>query len=86
MPFIINVMLSSTIIAAAAFTENSFCGLDIQLNIWMGRTVNESNMLVGTNGTKAKAPITMRGAVSPTALDKANIIPVKIPAIDAGNT
>ena len=85
MPFIMKVTKSRTIIAAAALIRNSCCGLDTQLKICMGNTENSSVGEVGTIGTKASAPITIKGAVSPTARDKAKITPVRIPPIDEGN-
>src|SRR5690606_6151462 len=60
--------------------------LDIQLNIWIGNTVNSSFGPDGTKGTYARAPVTISGAASPTALDKARITPVSIPPKEAGNT
>ncbi len=74
------------IMAAAAFSENSFCGLLTQLNICIGNTVNESMTLSGTKGTKVSAPITISGAVSPIALERERITPVNIPETAAGNT
>jgi hypothetical protein len=40
MAFIDSNTTNNTIIAAAATSWNSACGLDIQLNIWIGKTVN----------------------------------------------
>ena len=77
-------MINRMIIAAAPFTKNSCCGLDTQLKICIGSTLNSSIGLSGTKGTYASAPITMSGAVSPTARDNAKIIPVKIPPDAAG--
>src|SRR3972149_9050240 len=42
--------------------------------------------LVGKNATYVNAPMVMRGAVSPTALDIARIMPVIIPGRAAGRT
>ena len=72
--------------AAAAFIENSCCGRETQLKIWIGRTVNSSIGPVGVNGTYANAPTTINGAVSPKALEIANITPVNIPPDAAGST
>ena len=85
MPFIMKVIINNTIIAAAAFIKNSCWGLDTQLKIWIGSTENSSVGDFGTKGTYARAPITMRGAVSPTARERANITPVKIPPKEEGN-
>lgn len=74
------------IIAAAAFSINPCCGLEIQLNICIGNTENSSIGLSGANGTYAKAPTTISGAVSPTARDSAKMTPVNIPPADAGKT
>ena len=38
-PFIKRVIASRTMPAAAAFRWNSGCGREIQLNIWIGRSV-----------------------------------------------
>ena len=84
MPFIIKVISNNMIIAAAAFSINPCCGLEIQLKIWIGSTENSSMGLSGAKGTYAKAPTTINGAVSPTALESANITPVNIPPLEAG--
>lgn len=86
MPFITKVKVSSTIIAAAALISKPGCGLDVQLKIWMVSTVNSSIGLVGAKGTYTKAPITIRGAVSPIALDIARMRPVRILPNEEGST
>ncbi len=58
-----------TIIPAAAFEANSFWGLDTQLKIWIGKTVKGSKMLSGRNAIKVRAPMVIKGALSPRALD-----------------
>ena len=78
------VMSNNIIIAAAAFIKNACCGRDVQSKICIGSTVNSSNGDDGIKGTYASAPITIKGAVSPTARDNAKIVPVKIPPIDEG--
>ena len=44
-------MSNNIIIAAAAFVVNSCCGLEIQLKICIGNTVNSSIGEDGVNGT-----------------------------------
>ena len=70
---------NNTIIAAAALTKKACCGLVVQLNIWIGNTVNSSSGDWAINGTYANAPFAIKGAVSPIALDIDNITPVNIP-------
>jgi hypothetical protein len=92
-----NVMRRRIIPAAAAFRWNPFWGLETQLNIWMGITVNgsESHLkdkngnsgVTGEEGKKAinvKAPTVIMGAVSPIALERPMIIPVRMPPIEYG--
>jgi hypothetical protein len=91
-PFITRVITRRTIPAAAAFRWNAVCGLDIQLNIWIGMTVKGSRShlkerkgnpeVTGDEGRKAmkvRAPTVIMGAVSPMALDSPMIMPVRIP-------
>ena len=91
----ISVIRRRIIPAAAAFTWNSFWGREIQLNIWIGITVkgskshlNEKKGKVDVTGEEGKnamnvsAPTVMMGAVSPMALERPMIIPVKIPLIE----
>jgi hypothetical protein len=77
--FIVSKNTSRTIIPAAAIKWNSSCGLDIQLNIWIGIAVKGSFSDIGVNAINVKAPIIIRGAVSPIALEIARIFPVRIP-------
>lgn len=86
MPFIIKVSASNIMIAPAALIINHCCGLLVQLKICIGSTVNSSKGVLATNGTYASSPITISGAVSPTALDSDRIMPVRIPPEAAGNT
>ena len=72
--------------APAAAMANPSCGRVVQVNICIGNTEKVSNKECGTNGTYAMAPTTIKGAVSPIALDKDNIIPVKIPPNEDGIT
>jgi hypothetical protein len=51
MPFIINVMSNSIMIAAEAATANPCCGLVVQLKICIGNTENVSKSECGTKGT-----------------------------------
>ena len=94
-PFIKRVMKRRTIPAAAAFRWNAACGLETQLNIWMGITVkgsrshlkerNGNSEVIGDDGRKAmkvRAPTVMIGAVSPIALESPIIIPVRIPPME----
>ena len=85
-PFMMKVSASRIMIAAAELTMNACCGRDTQLNICIGNTVNSSIGDCATNGTYANAPITISGAVSPTALDNARMMPVRIPPAAAGKT
>jgi len=72
-----SVMITSTKPAAAAFTWNAASGREVQLNIWIGITVNGDTShskdrnggcaLTGAGGRKAmkvSAPMVMIGAVS----------------------
>ncbi|SRR5699024_3382617 len=79
-------MINNTIIAADETNWNSACGSLAQLYICIGKAWNESNILFGVFINMAGIPITTNGAVSPNALDKANMVPVNIPGIEAGNT
>src|SRR3546814_19657685 len=80
--FIIRVIATSTTPAAAALTWNCGSGREIQLNIWIGITVNgddsQSKLMNGGatvtigGGRKAinvHAQMVMIGAVSPMARD-----------------
>src|SRR3546814_13454640 len=86
--FIIRVIATSTTPAAAALTWNCGSGREIQLNIWIGITVNgddsQSKLMNGGapvtigGGRKAinvNAPMVMIGAVSPMARDSPMITP-----------
>ena len=79
-------MARSTIIAAVALIINPFCGRDNQLKIWMGSTEKSSIGEAGIVVMYNKAPMTIRGAVSPIALEIARITPVTIPPDAAGIT
>ena len=98
-----SVIVSKTMIPAAASVKNPFCGRDTQLNICIGKTVKGSRSPlsvkwikgasletetggVGKNGIYVNAPRMINGAVSPTALDIARMIPVMILPIPAGRT
>ena len=76
---------------------NSWNGIDemFQILSTMGRTIDVKDgemtsvtlpMLPGVELTYVSAPIIINGADSPTARDKARIIPVRIPGNDAGKT
>src|SRR5881394_196332 len=95
--FIASVIRTSTKPAAAAFWWNAASGREVQLNIWIGITVNgeksQSNdtngasALSGAGGRKAmkvSAPIVMIGAVSPIARAMPMITPVRMPADEYG--
>src|SRR4030095_8040601 len=97
MPFIARVITIRTKPVAAAFKWNSCCGLDTQLNIWMGMSLNgekshakeiKGNSALsgesGKNAIKVKAPMVIRGALSPMALDSAMMTPVKTPPMEKG--
>src|SRR5687768_4956566 len=94
-PFIRSVMNTRIVPAAAAFAWNASSGRLVQLNIWIGMTVNgavshsnEKNGnsgVTGIGGRKAmnvSAPIVMIGAVSPIARDMPMITPVRMPGIE----
>ena len=49
--FMVNSSASSTRMPAAAFSLNSVCGRDTQLNTWIGSTVNFDQTLSGAKGT-----------------------------------
>src|SRR6185436_12207560 len=79
-PFMARVIKTRTNPAAAALAWNAASGREVQLNIWIGITVNgdvsHSNeryggsLVTGAGGRKAmkvSAPIVMIGAVSPIA-------------------
>src|SRR3954464_5689335 len=96
-PFIARVMRTSTKPAAAAFAWKAASGREVQLNIWIGITVNgESSqskdrnggaLVTGDGGRKAmkvSAPMVMIGAVSPMARAMPMITPVSIPADEYG--
>src|SRR5918995_1480324 len=91
------VMNTSTKPAAAAFVRNAASGREVQLNIWIGITVNgdishsnERNggsVCTGAGGRKAmkvSAPMVMMGAVSPIARAMPMITPVRMPAEEYG--
>ncbi len=73
-------------IAADALIIKPGCGLDNQLNIWMGNTEKSSSGVLGSEDIYSIAPMTMSGADSPIALDIARITPVRIPPEAAGKT
>lgn len=92
-------IIRRTMIPAAAFSWKPFCGREIQLKIWMGNVEKgENNPFrlkygnspeMGKSGRKAtyvSAPMVIKGAVSPIALERARIIPVIIPGIAQGKT
>src|SRR5512134_3039716 len=92
-----SVMSTSTKPAAAAFCRKAASGREVQLNIWIGITVNGEvshsklrygGSLVtgegGRNAMKVSAPIVMMGAVSPIARAMPMMIPVRIPAEEYG--
>src|SRR5688572_16457779 len=94
MAFMDRVMISSTRPAAAAFWWNAASGREVQLNIWIGITVNgamiHSNDRNGNSGwtgeggrnaMKVSAPMVMMGAVSPIARAIPMITPVMMPGI-----
>src|SRR5687768_6304966 len=95
--FIESVIRTSTIPAAAAFWWNAASGREVQLNIWIGITVNgdvshskERNggsACIGDGGRKAmnvSAPIVMIGAVSPMARAIPIMTPVMMPGVAYG--
>src|SRR5687768_11620450 len=90
--FIARVMNTSTKPAAAAFAWKAASGREVQLNIWIGITVNGDqsqssdrkggSACSGAGGRKAmkvSAPMVMMGAVSPMARAMPMITPVSIP-------
>src|SRR5512134_3304292 len=95
--FMASVISTSTNPAAAALTRNAASGREVQLNIWIGMTVNgevshsnEMNggsALTGAGGRKAmkvSAPMVMMGAVSPMARAMPMMMPVRMPAEEYG--
>src|SRR5688572_7537020 len=91
--FIASVMNTSTKPAAAALSWKAASGREVQLNIWIGITVNgdishskERNggsACSGEGGRKAmkvSAPMVMIGAVSPMARAMPMMMPVRMPA------
>src|SRR3546814_12457740 len=97
--FIIRVIATSTTPAAAALTWNCGSGREIQLNIWIGITVNgddsQSKLMNGGapvtigGGRKAinvNAPMVMIGAASPMARYGPMITPGMMPAAEDANT
>src|SRR5687768_375669 len=91
--FIVSVMKTSTKPAAAALAWKAASGREVQLNIWIGITVNGDvsqskdtkggSVLSGAGGRKAmkvSAPMVMIGAVSPMARAMPMMTPVRIPA------
>jgi hypothetical protein len=52
----------------------------------MGRAVNFEKGPLGSIVMKVEAPITTKGAVSPTAREIAKMVPVRIPEIALGKT
>src|SRR5512134_3001807 len=96
-PFMASVISTSTKPAAAALTRNAASGREVQLNIWIGMTVNGDvshskdrnggSALTGDGGRKAmkvSAPMVMIGAVSPMARAMPMITPVRMPAEEYG--
>lgn len=73
-------------IPPAASSWNVSCGRAVQLKICMGSAVNSSIGLSGKKATNVRAPIMIRGAVSPIARDSARMIPVKMPGSAEGRT
>ena len=80
--------------AAAALIWNASSGREVQLNIWIGITVNGENSQSnspaggspenGAGGRKAmkvSAPMVMIGAVSPIARARPMITPVRMPEV-----
>ena len=77
----------------------AWSGRDTQLNIWMGIAVkpllSHSKLRNGNvpdtgdggrNAMKLSAPIVMIGAVSPMALDRPRMRPVRIPPVEYGSS
>ena len=58
----------------------------VQLKIWIGSAVNESNSPLGLKRGDTAAPMISSGAVSPIARESARITPVAMPAIEPGRT
>src|SRR3989441_222558 len=96
-PFMASVISTRTKPAAAAFTWKAASGREVQLNIWIGITVNGENShskdtnggsaFSGAGGRKAmkvSAPMVMIGAVSPMARAMPMMMPVRIPAEEYG--
>src|SRR5687767_8435574 len=95
--FIASVMITSTKPAAAALSWKAASGREVQLNIWIGMTVNGDvsqskdtnggSALSGAGGRKAmkvSAPMVMIGAVSPMARAMPMMMPVRMPAEEYG--
>src|SRR5688500_10933751 len=95
--FIVRVMKTSTNPAAAAFAWNAASGREVQLNIWIGITVNGDHShskdtkggsaLSGAGGRKAmkvSARMVMIGAVSPMARAMPMMTPVRMPGEEYG--
>src|SRR3954471_12965012 len=95
--FIARVISTRTNPAAAAFAWNAASGREVQLNIWIGITVNGESShskdmnggsrLTGAGGRKAmkvNAPIVMIGAVSPMARAMPMMTPVRMPGMEYG--
>src|SRR5688572_75748 len=93
--FMPRVMRTRTKPAAAAFAWKAASGREVQLNIWMGMTVNGDmshskltkggSVLTGGDGRKAmkvSAPMVMIGAVSPMARAMPMMTPVSMPAVE----
>src|SRR4026208_1925295 len=96
-PFMARVISTSTNPAAAAFWGTAASGREVQLNIWIGITVNGENShsndtnggsaLSGAGGRRARkgsAPRVMSGAVSPMARAMPMMTPVRMPGIEYG--
>lgn len=58
---------------------NSSWGIFAQVNIWIGNAENWSNILLGVANNIVGIPISTSGAVSPSALERDKMNPVKIP-------
>ena len=93
----VSVMSTRMKPAAAALSRKAASGRDVQLNIWIGMTVNGANSQSkgpaggspanGAGGRKAmkvSAPTVMIGAVSPIARAMPMITPVRMPALEYG--
>ena len=80
-----NNTASKITIPPAAIPLKPSCGLETQLNICIGNTVNLSIGPEGTNVRYTNALMAIIGADSPIALDIAKIVPVNIPGNAEGN-